>query len=74
MNTSPAGFGGVPQPLFSHGKNSVELSETARGFIAVIIHIFSDRLFFASLVGEEGPRIPGGKVSRVCFLKILSSL
>ncbi len=38
--------------------------------------------FFSTLVGEEGPRIPGvkpatdtaGKDSSVCFLKILSAL
>jgi len=24
--------------------------------------------FFSNLVGEEGPRIPGSKDSRVCFL------
>jgi len=28
--------------------------------------------FFSNLVGEEGPRIPGVKGSRVCFLKTLS--
>jgi hypothetical protein len=28
--------------------------------------------FFSTLVGEEGPRIPGVKDSRVCFLKTLS--
>jgi hypothetical protein len=30
--------------------------------------------FFSNLVGEEGPRIPGVKDSRVCFLKTLSAL
>jgi hypothetical protein len=29
--------------------------------------------FFSTLVGEEGPRIPGVKDSRVCFLKTLSA-
>ena len=31
-------------------------------------------MFFSNLVGEEGPRIQGVKDSRVCFLKILSTL
>ncbi len=30
--------------------------------------------FFSNLVGEEVPRIPGVKDSRVCFLKTLSAL
>jgi hypothetical protein len=30
--------------------------------------------FFSTLVGEEGPRIPGVKESRVCFQKTLSGL
>lgn len=30
--------------------------------------------FFSNLVEEEGPRIPGGKDSSVCFLKTLTAL
>ncbi len=35
---------------------------------------FQVEIRITSLVGEEGPRIPGVKDSRVCFLKILSAL